>query len=62
MRVGDRKEFFLTLKFPQTILGNSAIGNIISRNYFIELIGDIGLFSKSLALPKHVIINNKFAA
>jgi hypothetical protein len=55
---GRKKKFEIDLNLPARILEYTAIGNIISRYYFICLIGEVGCFYNDTRIEKHMVLNN----
>jgi len=50
------------LKIPNDLIYHTAIGNIISRQFFISLVSDMGCCFNNPVNSKHIILTNQFAA
>lgn len=46
------------MTIPKDIKEHTAIGNIISRCYYLTLLGDVGCFYSDTRIEKHIHLNN----
>lgn len=56
---GQKKKFIIDLTLPARIVEYTAIGNIISRCYFISLVGEVGCCYNNTRTMKHILLNNE---
>lgn len=58
IQVGTSLPFNVELKVPLEVLGYTAIGNVIYRAYFLELVAEVNCCYSNPRISKHIILNN----
>lgn len=57
--IGSSDSFQTETKVPEEVLGYTAIGNIISRAYFLLLIAEVHCCYSNPFVEVHVVLNNE---
>lgn len=58
VHIGTSTPFETELKVPVEVLGYTAIGNIIYRAYFLDLVAEVNCCYSNPTVSQHVILNS----